>query len=278
MNAEVETPVVSTTSSAFLDPEKLSKPIEALTLSQTLSFDPWASPSGPRSPVESNDGSGEAHHSPKVVEGYANAELDEFDPLADKSKEVEQAWAQVESHPPPPPTPPKDADKELVQDTKESYEVSASSSSSSIPPPPISKDTSSNSSPLTPFRQLSSVARRFTTSASEQAVALTNVPARLLSGSGASTPRSESPSSSTQVTPSTSSTTPRKPQLSQDRQIPEAPAITQTPSSPTNQPSVSATSSNGTTIGDAAPAFDFQKFLDQMKMKNAEPVAKYLRS
>lgn len=177
-----------------------------------------------------------------------------------------------------PPTPPKDADKELVQDTKESYEVSASSSSSSIPPPPISKDTSSNSSPLTPFRQLSSVARRFTTSASEQAVALTNVPARLLSGSGASTPRSESPSSSTQVTPSTSSTTPRKPQLSQDRQIPEAPVITQTPSSPTNQPSVSATSSNGTTIGDAAPAFDFQKFLDQMKMKNAEPVAKYLRS
>lgn len=29
---------------------------------------------------------------------------------------------------------------------------------------------------------------------------------------------------------------------------------------------------------DKAPVFDFQKFLDQMKLKSAEPVAKYLRS
>src|ERR1700749_1282681 len=95
----------SETAATSLDPNTLNRPIEALLLAHSPSFDPWASPSGPRSPEESKETIGEADE--PQTQSYAHTVLDEFDPLADKNKEVEQAWAQVESHPPPQ-TPPKD--------------------------------------------------------------------------------------------------------------------------------------------------------------------------
>ena len=56
--------------------------------------------------------------------------------------------------------------------------------------------------------------------------------------------------------------------------------------SPRNSENSSAADGTRTSTGAASPRpgrdkdpqFDFQKFLDQMKMKQAEPVAKYLRS
>jgi Rab5 GDP/GTP exchange factor len=48
---------------------------------------------------------------------------------------------------------------------------------------------------------------------------------------------------------------------------------------PSQEASTETSSSTDAAGSDKDPsAFDFQKFLDQMKSKNAEPVAKYLKS
>ncbi|KIP01499.1 hypothetical protein PHLGIDRAFT_131242 [Phlebiopsis gigantea 11061_1 CR5-6] len=120
-----------------------------------------------------------------------------------------------------------------------------------IPPPPPSKnadDLPARSTPLSSFPSLAALARTF-------ALPLTSRTRPRSLDTAAAVP-----------SPATLSS------FASQQQLP--PTIESAPQSGRSTPS---TRSGTTTSGDPPP-FDFQKFLDQMKLKAAEPVAKYLRS
>ncbi|TFK48565.1 hypothetical protein OE88DRAFT_1634651 [Heliocybe sulcata] len=171
--------------------------------------------------------------------------LNEFDPLAadHAEKAAHEAWAHSESHPPPP--------------------VPPSPLRSESPKPSGSSGTHTPDSPSSPFSpsfpSLAALARTF-------ALPL---------------PRTRPRSLDTAVSVPSPATLSSFAAQQEKRPIPE---VDETESSDTTAPSTSRprrqdarASSNGKER-DKDPPFDFQKFLDQMKMKGAEPVAKYLRS
>ena len=185
-----------------------AKPLDALSLADSTSFDPWKSSSARASPGPSRKAS--------TDEPEVNADatvIKEFDPLVgEEHNEAQNAWAEEESHPPPPraPTPPSKVQESDGRPTEPS-----------ATPAPIPK-----SPPSATFTPLASIRRTF----------------------------SRRNSQSTVTPPPRHASSP----------IPPAPSIA--PSSP---------SSYSTTT---EPPFDFPKFLNQMKLKSAEPVAKYLQS
>jgi Rab5 GDP/GTP exchange factor len=183
----------------------------------------------------------------------ANTEevLNEFDPLSDRGEQAaREAWAHSKSHPPPSqPTP--------VSESEESILDSASPEPppKDIPPvrgqPPSDSPRTSGSN----FPSLASFTRSF------------SIPT-------IGRPR---PISIDVAKPVPSLATLSSFAALQDQQ----------PHDPENSSAVARSSTpggNGTDTSpsgrerDKEPVFDFQKFLDQMKLKGADPVAKYLRS
>ncbi|TEB36615.1 hypothetical protein FA13DRAFT_1726981 [Coprinellus micaceus] len=165
--------------------------------------------------------------------------LTEFDPLANREEQAaKDAWESSESHPPPPRTP------------------SPPPRTPSAPPPSVpDKDDASTPKPVptvesptatSPFPSLASLARTF-------ALPLTPL-------AGRSRPQSIDVA---RAVPSPST-------LSSFANQQEVPPRQPTPASRSETP-------NATKAGGEAQ-FDFQKFLDQMKTRSAEPVSKYLRS
>lgn len=172
--------------------------------------------------------------------------LDEFDPLAShEEKAAKEAWGTSESHPlpSPPPSrslPPPGSPVEVHPDDQ------------GEPPPPPAKDANDlparPTSPLASFPSLAALARTF-------ALPLTarQRPRSLDTATAVPSPATLSSFASQQQTP---------------------PTIVTSPPSEENTP----VSRAGSAAGLDPPQFDFQRFLDQMKLRAAEPVAKYLRS
>lgn len=185
---------------------------------------------------------------PDISHGRLQEEvLREFDPLASQEEQAaREAWADADAHPPPPPRTPS-------------------------PPPPPTKDTlpPSPDLPLVPppaapssaFPSLAALARSF------------SIP---------TIPRSRPVSFDFAKAVPSPATLSSFASQQQQPQNPDTIAV-----KGINSPSGSGTESprhrtgDGTTDGkdrEKEQPFDFQKFLDQMKLKAAEPVARYLRS
>ncbi|KAL4062589.1 hypothetical protein J3A83DRAFT_4363455 [Scleroderma citrinum] len=203
--------------------------------------------------------------------------LREFDPLSDQQElDARDAWASAEGHPPPQST--NTTASTPGQSRPASVDLScngaAPSSRSSSPGP-----QPSTSSSASPFPSLTAIARTF------------SIP-------GVARPRSRPTSMDTAkpiAPPSPRTVTSFAAQQQQPPAQPTAPSplSNRVPvqsdnniekSQPSQDPpatmltSLDSGSGSETPRKEKDPSFDFQKFLDQMKSRSVEPVAKYLRS
>ncbi|KAK7060943.1 hypothetical protein VNI00_000676 [Paramarasmius palmivorus] len=195
--------------------------------------------------------------------------LDEFDPLADQAQ---KAWESEEGHPP-------SVNKVGGQDEEKGKQRQ---DAAAIPPPqsrtpspaapPKDKESARETpsaaaeSPSSPFPSLAALARSFSIPTMPR-------PARPVSLDMAKpvpSPNTLSKFASQQGSKAgaeseAQSTSPAKDAQEQSGNL----------SGSGNEGGNEENSGNG---GNGDPPFDFQKFLDQMKMRSAEPVAKYLKS
>lgn len=191
------------------------------------------------------------------------AVLDEFDPLAHREElAAREAWARSESHPPPAPIPvpqPDDSISDTVSPEPPPKDVPAVTyiGRTHSPAPSGGSETPRRESGST-FPSLAALARSFSIPSMARPR-----PVSIDTAKAVPSPTTISALAREQVQP------PHDPETSSavDRlHTPPGGSGTASPSLPGHpgQPK--------------EPTFDFQKFLDQMKMKPAEPVAKYLRS
>ncbi|KAF9530377.1 hypothetical protein CPB83DRAFT_788406 [Crepidotus variabilis] len=175
--------------------------------------------------------------------------LNEFDPLVSQEEQAaREAWAEAESHPPPPPRTPSPP----VPPVKDLY--IASPTSPDVPTTIMSPGPSATAitSP-TPFSSFTSFAKSF-------AIPLVKPRPHSLDGSAKAVP-----------SPTTLSS------FAKQQQAPKSEPTDSgrvTPAGASTPPQANDSSSSSSTEG----VFDFQRFLDQMKTKSAEPVSRYLRS
>ncbi|KAI0328716.1 hypothetical protein GY45DRAFT_1347015 [Cubamyces sp. BRFM 1775] len=177
----------------------------------------------------------------------------EFDPLVTAEKtDVQQVWSDIPAHPPPPrPI----GVEEPVQTPSTSKEPQIASPVPSTPQAPSTPNRPS--SPIPAFPALAALARTF-------ALPLTSRGQR---------PRSLDTATAV-PSPATISSF-----AQQQQAAPVPPPAEQTTARNDGSASGSGrTTPSGKGKDQEPPPFDFQKFLDQMKLKGAEPVAKYLRS
>ena len=168
--------------------------------------------------------------------------LSEFDPMVDKEeKEAREAWVTAESHPPP--KPPAKDEEASVND--ESQEIDA-------PPPPSLRHKQTTSIDI--FADGPSSASSFTT----VFPAFANI-ARSLSRQGT---RNDVNRTGVEVLPSPTT-------LASMAKKQATAAAEETPK-PAGGSGKNPSKSN-------EPPFDFQRFLDQLKTRSAEPVAKYFK-
>lgn len=241
--------------------------------------------------------------------------LEEFDPLVNQEeKEAREAWEMSESHPPLPPSslgsavpavPSQLSSKELEADSQPiPTESSVSEATLAEPQPPIpptkdideDKDPSdtgtthvqSNSPPRPPsppkptFPALAALAKTFSLPLGNRTRPrsldlATSVPSPATLSSFAS--QQQLPPKSGGNSPDRVSTPgPGLPSSSTTANGPEVGSGSGTGTSTPGKSSRHSSRGRGEDGADVTPAFDFQKFLDQMKLKGADPVAKYLRS
>ncbi|OSD05507.1 hypothetical protein PYCCODRAFT_1432665 [Trametes coccinea BRFM310] len=179
----------------------------------------------------------------------------EFDPLvAAEGKAAQQAWSTSASHPPPPPPRPIEVEADAPA-APQSNEPSAQPNS---PPPPRPSTPNRPSSPIPAFPALAALARTF-------ALPLTRSqrPRSLDTATAVPSPATISSFAQQQSAPPTRSPEEQSPSTQDHIQ---------------SNSGRSSPSTSGKGKDQESPPFDFQKFLDQMKLKGAEPVAKYLRS
>lgn len=171
--------------------------------------------------------------------------LNEFDPLRNRDEQAaKDAWERSESHPPPP---------NLLSHTNEQATASVATTSAA-------NDGAAISRPSTPsFPGLAAIARTFSLPRGRNT--------RPLSIDMATTISSPTISTFAQQQKQTRS---QSQQPAQNRHSQKIPTSVSTP--------IARASSERDRDKDEPIPFDFQKFLDQMKSKAAEPVAKYLRS
>ena len=174
--------------------------------------------------------------------------LHEFDPLASHEEEAARAaWAASEAHPPPPPQ--ETATGSASMQPGKSEPISASQPTTPARGP----------SPLPSFPSLAALARTF-------ALPLTSGSSRK--------PRPRSLDSAAPV--------PSPATISSFAAQQSAPPLSAASSSSADAVVTDSGRNTPTGMGgkgkNGAEHFDFQRFLDQMKLKGAEPVAKYLRS
>jgi Rab5 GDP/GTP exchange factor len=185
--------------------------------------------------------------------------LDTFDPLAHQEEQsAREAWANAEGHPPPIPPPMQD----------------------SLPREPERESGTSGSTSSSTFPSFSSFARSFALPS------LPNMNISLVTGTGTATgtTRGARPQSIDTATLMTTPIHPAAFATQQDtetsaRGSPKIDAETLSPHAVQSAPRrENPSQERGAGSKGKDPPFDFQKFLDQMKSKSAEPVARYLRS
>ncbi|KAH7890871.1 hypothetical protein F5I97DRAFT_1800071 [Phlebopus sp. FC_14] len=189
--------------------------------------------------------------------------LREFDPLANQEEvDARQAWAAAEGHPPPPRPSSRSG-------------VSAHSRSGSLTGTLPSRPSTPSHAPSSSFPSLAAFARSFSIPS------VTKSRSRPLSVDTAKPILSPSPSTAASfaVQQQASQSATSSPLAKQLPLPPDNAERSQSaPNTRIGTPSGSATGGSQSPHKDKDPSFDFQMFLDQMKSKGAEPVAKYLRS
>jgi len=179
--------------------------------------------------------------------------LSAFDPLAASAEEqaAHDAWQSAESHPPPPPT-----SSSSAKDDQHRMDTAGVPESGASPSPP----QSASPAPSASFPSLAAFARTF------------SIP------SFSPKPRPLSLDVARPVAPpsSSSSFVVQQEQQAGDSEDKRAkPPVMSGASTPVVRDPCDA---SGNATRPAEGQFDFQKFLDQMKTRSAEPVSKYLRS
>ncbi|KAH9930360.1 uncharacterized protein B0H18DRAFT_994598 [Fomitopsis serialis] len=185
--------------------------------------------------------------------------LSEFDPLASsEEKAAREAWASSEAHPPPPQLPPKDATSLAAVGSEQAAEGASSDSQD-----PSTSDAPSAAAAA--FPTLAAFARTFSIP-----LGRSQRPQSLDTATAVPSPATLSSFAQQQSTPLTR-TFMVDPENSSAAEV--------SGGSGRSTPGVrDPERDRGKAAERASPPFDFQKFLDQMKLKGAEPVAKYLRS
>jgi hypothetical protein len=192
-------------------------------------------------------------HTPEINAQVHADVLDTFDPLAyHEEQNARDAWANAEGHPPPPQPPPPPPKQDPPRE-------SAAASSSSFPS--FSSFARSFALPSLPNMNISLVAgQRATRPQSIDTAVLmqspVHPPASFASQLDAEVDARGSPKTDPAALPP-------PPYAVEDALRRENPSQERAAAAPGK---------------DKDPPFDFQKFLDQMKTKSAEPVARYLRS
>ncbi|KAH9832631.1 uncharacterized protein C8Q71DRAFT_261629 [Rhodofomes roseus] len=236
---------------------------------------PWSDPTSPQPDVDSFERTlhtpDPASLDPTATQGFVSGEITEphphaseeilleFDPLASsEEKAAREAWESSEAHPPPQP-PPKDETSSAGAASEQAAEGTSSDQ-------PGASTADSPSAAATAFPSLAALARTF------------SIPL------GGRTQRPRSLETATAVpSPATLSS------FAQQQSAPPARTMMVDPenSSATEVSGGSGRSTPGSrdpgrdrgkAVDRDKPPFDFQTFLDQMKVKGAEPVAKFLRS
>ena len=190
---------------------------------------------------------GEALKTPEPRIEVAKDVLTEFDPLVSlEENAARNAWETSESHPPPPrtPSPPPPPSKELY------------TPSPTTPGPTSDAGVPTSAASPSPFPSFAAFARSFA------------LPLR-------TRPQSLDGSANTVPSPSTLSSFASQQENPRSERLDNGKAVASGTSTPVNQ-TESGASSPVPKPNDGG--FDFQKFLDQMKTKSADPVSKYLRS
>ncbi|KAF9497134.1 hypothetical protein BDN71DRAFT_1388169 [Pleurotus eryngii] len=207
--------------------------------------------------LKSRPASPQLTQSPPVQLRPAGEILSEFDPLANSvEKEAREAWGDAEGHPPPPPSPSPPPETPERPPNLSSKDTDAATNAQPATPPPSTLNISA-------FPSLSALARTFS-------IPTPLRPRPLSMDSAKPVPSPGTLSSFAAQQESTRSSTDQ----GDRREVDES--AYNTANAPASSNDSTATPS-ATTSTDAA-SFDFQKFLDQMKSRSAEPVAKYLRS
>ena len=226
--------------------------------------------------------------------------LDEFDPLGNKAEqEAKKAWEQSEPHPPV--VPPKSSPTQLDTVAQDEPTLSPTDAQSLPPPAPIPVPDPVPVPPITDKPLPDPNSTTSTTQDPAQPISQSTTPS--LSGLAAiartfipkSPVRKSRPLSIDQATVIPSPTTATFGVTTQERGSGHSRSQSQGPAlSPSNPEAYSKPNENHPQTpgsaprtpksaakdvdNDQPPPFDFQLFLEQMKSKPAEPVAKYLRS
>ena len=301
-------PLMASSSSSTSNPDP-SKNLGSLSLSEPI--DPWSRPIDDNDPEDHSDGGstdpappGSDRPPPLPVEtppfassvpkvDLGQTVLGEFDPLGNKvEQEAKEAWEQSEPHPPV--VPPKSSPTQSNSVAQDKHTRSPTNAQSPPPPalipvpdpvpaPPISdKPLPDPNSTSTTQDSAYSISRSTTPALSGlAAIARTFIPK--------SPVRTSRPLSIDQATVIASPTTAAFAVTSQEqgsghkRSQSQGPPLSsskhdenrpQTPGEASRTPK----NADKNVDKDQPPSFDFQFFLEQMKSKPAEAVAKYLRS
>ena len=184
--------------------------------------------------------------------------LNEFDPLASlEEKAARDAWADSEGHPPPPPPPQPRTPSPPLPPLKDLYISSPASPDGSSPIYSPGPSATAISSP-TPFASFASFAKNLT-------LPLVKSMPQSFEGSAKAVPSPSTLSSFASQQDSAKSEAPDTENL-------------RSSSSGASTPNRGMDNNASSSSKPNEPTFDFQRFLDQMKTRSAEPVSRYLRS
>ncbi|KAF9224036.1 hypothetical protein BS17DRAFT_704291 [Gyrodon lividus] len=290
MQSSSHLPLVSDLQSGFdslrLDSDHSPPPSSTLVAtigitSQSGSPNPWADepPKLKFKPAQTPDPASIEEAVPCIFDSGVDVPkgvLKEFDPLVTPDElNSRSAWADAEAHPPPPPPRPQSSTTNRVHSRSSSQDriLGNPDSRPSSPGP-----QSSAHSPSSSFSSLAAIARSFSIPS------VVKPRSRPLSMDTAKPILSPTPSTvasfaAQQQAPQFSVPSPlSKPfplQLDGNGKSLSTPSTRSvTPSGGSDNEAIGSESPRQ----DKDPQFDFQKFLNQMKSKGAEPIAKYLRS
>lgn len=195
--------------------------------------------------------------------------LTQFDPFTNEDElNAHQAWASSEGHPPPPQIPSRPSSRAHSRSASIQRDGPSSRSGSPVPQP------STSSSPSA-FPSLAAIARTFS---------IPNVTNRArprpLSMDAAKPIATPSPATMSSFAQQQSQSAAPSP-LSKQIPLPSDYTALKTQSAPDTRsatPAIASPSGSESPRKDRDPSFNFQKFLDQMKSRGAEPLGKYVRS
>lgn len=196
--------------------------------------------------------------------------LTQFDPFANEDElNAHQAWASSEGHPPPPRIPSHSSSRAHSRSASKDIQRDGPSSRSGSPAPQPSTSASSG------FPSLAAIARTL----SIPSVTNRGRP-RPLSMDAARPIATPSPTTMSSFAQQQSQSTAASP-LSKQIPLPSDYSALKTQSAPDTRsatPAIASPSGSESPRKDKDPSFNFQKFLDQMKSRGAEPLGKYVRS